>query len=70
MWIRLRRNRKMKYLYQDLIVWIIVIAVIVSLVLLRYFGNKSKNEASDPAENLNASVRQEDKNSDIKKLNK
>ena len=60
----------MKYLYQDLVVWIIVIAVIVSFVLLRYFGNKSKNEASDPAENLNASVRQEDKNSDIKKLNK
>jgi uncharacterized membrane protein YvbJ len=60
----------MKYLYHDLIVWIIVIAVIVSLLLLRYFGNKSKNEASDPAEHLNTSISQGDKNSDIKKLSK
>lgn len=56
----------MEYLYQDLIVWIIVIAVIGSLVLLRYFGNQSKNEISDPAKNLNTSARQEDKNNDIK----
>ena len=60
----------MKYLYHDLIVWIIVIAVIVSLLLMRHFGNKSKNEASDPAEYLKTSVSQGDKTSDIKKLSK
>lgn len=57
----------MKYFYHDLIVLLFIVVIIVSFVLLRYWGGKSKNEASEPAENLNSFVRPEDKNNDIKK---
>jgi hypothetical protein len=60
----------MEYTYSDLIVLVIVVVVIISLVLLKYLGGKSKDEASEPEENLNTSVGREDKNSDIKKINK